>query len=203
MNGKTKKSLNKLICAGLSIFFIIASAKATIVNSNFIVQDGIEYYIQTDKAVYYLGENVEILYRLTNLTDNPVSIGEVLLFGPYYDVIITDNGDNKVWRYLLTLPPPPVVMPYFKMFDLEPYESKEFQTAWGLTNDNGTSDQTDDSHVDPGIYKITGELFLTFPYLDKKVPVTLDIEIIPEPCSLSLLAAGLMAVFSYRKRKKS
>jgi hypothetical protein len=89
------------------------------------------------------------------------------------------------------------------MFDLEPYESKEFQTAWGLTNDNGTSDQTDDSHVDPGIYKITGELFLTFPYLDKKVPVTLDIEIIPEPCSLSLLAAGLMAVFSHRKRKKS
>jgi hypothetical protein len=44
-------------------------AKANLVNSNSIIQDGIEYYIQTDKFVYDLGENVEILYRVTNLRD--------------------------------------------------------------------------------------------------------------------------------------
>jgi hypothetical protein len=48
-----------LSCAGM--------AGATLVNSNSIVQDDIEYYIQTNKAVYDLGENVEMLYRVTNL----------------------------------------------------------------------------------------------------------------------------------------
>ncbi|MCX5637494.1 MAG: hypothetical protein NTX52_07355 [Planctomycetota bacterium] len=33
-------------------------AKATLVNSNSIIEDGIEYYIQTDKSVYELGEGV-------------------------------------------------------------------------------------------------------------------------------------------------
>ena len=45
------------------------------VNSNSIVEYGIEYYIQTDKAVYHLGENVEMLFRVTNLRDEDVGIG--------------------------------------------------------------------------------------------------------------------------------
>ncbi len=36
------------------------------VGSNFVVQDGIEYYMQTDKSVYDLGEDVEMSYRVTN-----------------------------------------------------------------------------------------------------------------------------------------
>ena len=199
MNREANKSLKKLVCAGMVILAIAGCAKANLVDSNSVVENGIEYYIQTDKAVYDLGESVEILYRVTNLTDNPVSIGEVLLFGPDYNVIITDDGENEVWCYLLTLHPPGP--PGTTMFHLEPYESKEYQTTWDLTNDNGTSDRTDDFPVDPGMYNITGELFLTFPYWDKKVPVTLDIEIIPEPCSLTLLGAGLLSVILYRKER--
>ncbi len=49
------------------------SAKANLVNSNSIVEDDIEYYMQTDKDVYDLGENVEMLYRVTNLGSEDVS----------------------------------------------------------------------------------------------------------------------------------
>jgi len=200
MIGGTKNKVKKLVCAGIVGLVILAGyakdAGATLVDSNSIVRDGIEYYIQTNKSVYDLGEDVEILYRVTNLTDNPVSIGEKLLFAPDYDVIITDDGDNQVWMYLLTLQPP-VPIPGTTMFHLEPHESKEYQTIWDMINDNGTSWQSDDFPVAPGVYNITGELFLCF--WEERVPVTLDIEIIPEPCSLALLGLGLASLLVRKK----
>ena len=194
---ETRKFGKKTIITILIVLCTAAISEATLVNSNSIVQDGIEYYIQTDKAVYNLGENVEILYRVTNLTDNPVSIGEKSLFSPDYDVIITDDGDAKVWQYILTLPPPPTP-PETTVFHLEPYESKEYQTTWDLTNDNGTSDRIDDFPVDPGMYNITGELNLYF--WEKIVPVSVSVEIIPEPTAITLLGAGFLGIILARKK---
>jgi len=186
-----------IVCTGIVILFLTGNAKATLVDSNSIVRDGIEYYVQTNKSVYILGESVEILYRVTNLTDNPVSIGEKSLFSPDYDVIITDDGDAKVWQYILTLPPPPTP-PETTMFHLEPYESKEYQTTWDLTNDNGTSDRIDDFPVDPGMYNITGELNLYF--WEEIVPVSVSVEIIPEPTAITLLGAGFLGIILARKK---
>jgi hypothetical protein len=64
-----KKGLLKSIFAVL--FLLPVCANAT-VNSNSIIQDDIEYYIQTDKSVYNLGEDVEMLYRVTNLRSEDV-----------------------------------------------------------------------------------------------------------------------------------
>ena len=47
MNWEAKKSLKNLICAGLVILAVVIPAKATLVNSNSIIVDNIEYYIQT------------------------------------------------------------------------------------------------------------------------------------------------------------
>lgn len=181
-----------IVVFGLLTVSLRAELAALTPNSSSVVEGGIEYYIQTDKAVYNLGENVEILYRVTNLTDNPVSIGEKSLFSPDYDVIITDDGDTKVWQYILTLPPPPTP-PETTMFHLEPYESKDYQTTWDLTNDNGTSDRTDDLPVDPGMYNVTGELNLYF--WEEIVPVSVSVETIPEPATFLLLGLGGLAVF--------
>ena len=49
------------------------SAIATPVNSNSIIADGIEYYVQSDKAVYDVEDNIEMLYKVTNLTSEPVT----------------------------------------------------------------------------------------------------------------------------------
>ena len=197
MNGKEIKSLKKLICAGISILFITACAKATLVNSNSIVQDGIEYYIQTDKAVYDLGENVEILYRVANLTDVSVNLGTLLPDPPdNYDLRIM-QGDEQIWWY-----PYIAITLVIRDFILQPLETKEFQTNWNMMNDNGTPWLLDDDFmITPVTHDLVGEVALWA--VDERVPVSVSIDVIPEPATLLLFGAGLMAMFSYRKRKKS
>jgi hypothetical protein len=83
-------------------------------------------------------------------------------------------------------------------YDLGPYESEEFQTTWNMMNDNGTVRQLDDdSLVSMGMYDVVGELSLLLG--GERVPVSVSIEVIPEPSSLLLFGAGFL-VLSARKR---
>jgi len=192
MSGEANKKLKKLICAGIVTLALAGCAKANLVDSNSIVRDDIEYYIQTDKAVYNLGEEVQMLYRVTNLTGNPVDIGMVLM-GPWCDFIITDDDNNDIWQYVRVIPPSG-----WEMLHLEPDESREYQITWDMISDNGTFfDPYDDYPVGPGSYNITGELKLSNAYIDNKVPVSLSIEIIPEPATLLLFGLGALLL---RKR---
>ncbi len=141
------------------------------VNSNSVVKDSIEYYIETHKSVYHLGEDVEILYRVTNLTENPVDIGEILNCEyAWTHFIITDSNNAKIWEYIRVIPPCG-----WTMLHLDSDESKEYQKIWNMTNDNGTMTSTDDYPVGPGSYNITGELELDGGY--ERVSVSVDIEI--------------------------
>jgi len=72
MSRDANKSPKKLICAGIVALALagMEEARGSCVDSNSVVQDGIEYYMQTDKSVYSLGENVKMLYRVTNLSDS-------------------------------------------------------------------------------------------------------------------------------------
>jgi len=191
MSGEANKNLKKLVFAGIVTLALAGCAKANLIDSNSIFQDGIEYYMQTDKAVYNLGENVEILYRVTNLTENPVDIGDVLGSGEDLSAnfFITQDDNTDIWEFLRVIPPAG-----WAMFHLEPYESRELQIAWDMISDNGTFfDHDDDYPVGPSLYNITAELILSNAYSHKKVPVSVSIEIIPEPVSVLLFGlAGLM-----------
>jgi len=168
----------------LSLAECSSEAMATPVNPNSVVVDNIAYYIQTDKAVYNLTENVEMLYRVTNLTENPVDIGEVLKGDCWANFLITDQADVDIWQYVREIPPCD-----WEMLHLEPYESKELQITWDMISDNGTFfDHDDDYPVGPGLYNITGELTLSASY--ERVPVSVSIGIIPEPATIFLLAVG-------------
>ena len=153
----------------------MAGIADTAPDSNSIIKDNIEYYIHTDKSVYDLGEEVEILYRVTNLTDVSVNLGTLLPDPPdNYDLRIM-QGNAQVWWYPYT-----AITAVIRDFILQPLETKEFQTTWDMMNDNGTPFQEyDDFFVTPGSYNVVGEVALSFGY--ERVPVSVSIEIIPEP----------------------
>ena len=90
--------------------------------------------------------------------------------------------------------------PVFELIDfsLEPYEIKEFQTAWDMMNDNGTIWPTsDDFLVSTGIYNVIGEVAL-FPE-EQRLPVSVSVNIVPELSTLFLLA--LAGLFLKKRRK--
>ena len=150
MNGGTKKSLKNLICAGISILFITASAKATLVNSNSIVVDNIEYYTQTDKAVYELGEDVWMLHRVTNLRDEPLTFIFAYQQQCHFEVW---DAETRIWWW------PKLFSPLLSSFTLQPGEFKEFLKDWDMMNDNDTLEPGDDFLVDPGIYHVSGQVW--------------------------------------------
>ena len=195
MSGEAKKNPKSLVCVGIAILALAGCARANLVNPNSVVEDGIEYYIQTDKSIYDLGENVEILYRVTNLSGSPVDIGEVLNCAyAWCNFFITDDDNTDIWEYLRGGGPPCGWI----MLHLEPDEFREYQKTWDMISDNGTYSNPDDDYpVGPGRYNITGELELSNAYKHKKVPVSVSIEIVPEPASVLLFALGALLL---RKR---
>jgi len=154
-------------------------AQATLVDSNSIIRDGIEYYMQTDKSIYDLGENVEMLYRVTNLGGEDVMFG--FTSGPVddrCDYMVDQNGE-RIWDNLGR--PRTRVLTSFTLSTLE---SMEYTYYWNMTD-------LDDNPIIPGYYDITGALGdLRAIYADRYVPVSVYIQVIPEPATLVLLAAG-------------
>jgi len=142
----------------------------TPVNSNSVLKDGIEYYIQTDKFVYQLGENVEILYRVTNASENPVDIESVLNcdYG-WVRLVTTDDSNNIVWINLRH--PPPCG---WKTIHLGPLEDEEYREVWNMMNDNGTDRRDDDFPIATGRYNVIGGLGAC-----EEVPVKVSIGIRP------------------------
>jgi len=191
MIGGTRRSLKKLVFAGILVFALAGCAKAALVDSNSIIEDGIEYYIQMDKSVYNLGEDVEILYRITNLR---TEVWEVLAFPPLRDILVAERKGqdfNEIWTlsWFRNYPPGPRVL------RLYPSESSEMNVIWPQIDAQGTRDPIDDISIAPGIYRIRGILYPT------DVSIAVDITIVPEPGSLILFVVGL-SIANYINRRR-
>lgn len=183
---KTKTSL---ITAIMIVFGFAGIAGATLVNSNSIIQEDIEYYIQTDKAVYNLGEDVDFLYRVTNLKDEE---WRVEWFFPIFDVIAEEkDGENfnEIWNWSWDKIHHwgPIV------FTLGPQESTELNEIWPQIDLNGSVEIEDHTQVPPGLYRIAGVCYPT----DVSIPV--DITIIPEPSSLAIFIISLSILITKKK----
>jgi hypothetical protein len=189
MNGRGK-------AVALQVFFVLAvtcQARATVVNWNSIEVNDVEYYVQTDKAVYDLAENVEIQYRVTNLRDEEWRFSYI---PPIMDIIVeAEDGENynEIWHWSWdkTYPAGPVV------FQLGPNESTEISGIWPQIDLNGSVEIEDHTQVPPGIYRCSGIFYPTHSR------VAVNITVVPEPGSLTLFVAGLYIVHHFNKKRRS
>ena len=185
--GKMKKA--KFLLIIVVLIFTSQLANAEIV-SNSIIVDDIEYYMQVDDSVYNLGEDVEMLYRVTNLSDEEAGFG--FPNSPEFNFWVEQDGENirtavEGW---MTMP---------TSFTLLPDESKEYSWIWDMRDD---WEQFGGVLVDPGLYDVIGGLdggtsISTKEYEFTEVPVS--ITIVPEPGSLTLFLGGLFVLI----RKKN
>jgi hypothetical protein len=178
-----------IIKIALTVLMLLISPIAmAIPDSNSIVRDGIEYYIQTDKSVYNLGEDVEMLYRVTNLTD--VNVTFRFPSSPAWNFWVEKDGEGiwsavKIWYAFGT------------SFTLTPSEYKEFPDfsppyVWDMRDDEGNL-------INVGEYEVIGGfdagIAENFYYSRVSVPIT----VVPEPGSFVLLLGGMF--YLTRKRK--
>jgi len=189
MSGKINKNWKSVVCVGIVTLLLAGCAKANFVDSNSVFQDGIEYYIKTDKALYNLDEDVEIVYRITNLTDQEWGVSGI---GSLRFILVAPKGAewfDTIWEWFEPAPPGTTG------FTLQPNGSVEVSAVWPQIETQGTPEPGDDTQVPPGIYSITARLRPT------NTNVAIDVTIVPEPSSLVLFVGGLLIVKYFNEKR--
>lgn len=184
-NGRKRANRGVIaVFAIVAIFCLSSIAWASIVpvNSNSKVLDGIEYYIQTDKFTYQLGENVEMLFKVTNLNDYSVTFH--IPFMPEYDFWVQKDG-VEIWSKGNGF------LPVAGQFTLEQYESwicpgLNTPYLWNMRD-------SANNLVGLGTYNVIGGIaIISEPHIDTTVSV--PIQIVPEPSTIFLLITGLFGI---------
>ena len=126
------------------------------INSNnvSIEQDGLLYYLATDKYLYENRDSIKIYFSIKNLENEQKNLGTVpnCKYG-YHEFSITCDGED-IWHSLRTIPPCG-----FTDFMLDANSTWEYEDYWQMVNDNGTLSPLDDFEVDPSEYKVNARLW--------------------------------------------
>jgi hypothetical protein len=139
----------------------------------------LEYYFETDKTTYALGETVQTVFRLSN--GFPWTEQFQLPQQPAYDLEVW-HDDTLIWHKNHGS----LIFPVFSSLSIEPGEVLELRNSWDLYESSG-------SFVETGQYTVRS---VYRGVRTMSVPIT----VVPEPGSLSVLL-GAMGVALTRNRK--
>lgn len=180
---------NAIIAAIAVLAFAGTAGAGPLVNPNSIVVDDVEYYVQTDKYLYDLGEYVEMLYRVTNLGTEDVTF--TFPHRPEWNFWVEKDGveiwvATEGWTQMGS------------QFTLGPDEFKEFPdtntpSIWDMRNKQNNL-------VDVGEYDVMGWLYDGmggYDYTEVSVPI----QIVPEPATILLLSVGIIGIRRKRYNK--
>ena len=137
------------------------------------------FFLETDKAVYQLGEEVHAVHRLTNEGD--ADYRARMLSGPAFDLWVLDDQGAKIWSQHLNF----TLNTWW--LTLGPGESIVREYTWDMTDYGGNL-------VSPGQYELVGVI-----YGDNDVST--QITILPEPATVGLVLAGCW-VLALRRRAR-
>lgn len=174
--------MNKLLNTFIFLLFVITAVAESVIVENSIIVDDIEYYVRTDKDIYTLSEDVEMLFRVTNLRGEDVTFD----FGnsPEWNFWVEKDGES-IWKAVngwWTFP---------TAFDLASNESKEFPYVWDMRDNEGYL-------IAPGAYGVTGGLDANIGIYDY-TKVSVPIAVVPEPVTILLFGLGGLAL---RRRRQ-
>ncbi len=184
-------SRKSLVIAGgvlLTLGLIGSRAKAEIVLPDPNNCPNLEYTIETDKAIYQLGEQVHIVQEYSNLSDDAVTF--IFYQSPGFDMWVLKGADViwhqvKGWQNDIAHP------------TLSAGESFRSEYSWGMVDDNGNP-------VAPGEYEVLGVMVggpdPAMAGCEYPAAPSTTITIIPEPTTLVSLLVGL-GLTSMRKRR--
>ena len=182
-----KRRMKITVMVTAVLFAMSSPANAEIVSNSNIVDD-IEYYMQTDDSVYNLGEDIEMLFRVTNLREEDVTISCSRL--PEFDFWVLQN-EQIVWS----------LIDWFQWYspsvEILSGQSEDLIYTWDMIGN-------DENPVDIGTYNVVG-LMYNEPWNDfyygNYVPseVAVEITIVPEPATILLFATGAIAIRMRRR----
>ena len=139
-------------------------------NTATVQEGGIEYRLETARSSYDVGEVVALVYSITNTTQEDFQPGMVPNCEYCTQQFHATRDSQEVWRTCRVIPPCG-----WAEFSLAPGETREWTEEWALTNDNGTLEPEDDFPLDPGVYAIAAELYLST--TAGRMPISLQLQI--------------------------
>jgi len=150
----------------------------------------VTYLIETDKAVYELGEQVHVTHRLINHGEEPFVIQ--FMVDPGFDLWVLQEG-IEVW--------PGPTMHFQVIWDwvLPAGETAEFHYTWDMTDSCGDL-------VAPGMYELlvrmNGGPYPVYVGYEYPPDPQTQIAIIPEPGAGALMVLGLAFLAKCRKGER-
>lgn len=132
-----------IVALALPVFSL--TSVSALANSTSVAHEGLLHYLETDRYSYVLIESVYVSYTVTNMTEDPVTVGLSQCGCPIVSRV-RNPSSVVLWQH-------PSCVDEFCEDVLDPGESYVLDAIWDMTDGS-----TEEPIEDPGVYTVQGKL---------------------------------------------